>query len=85
MALTDFVNSRPIVELKPFRDNFQNERCKHPGIRIFLRAGESGADLLGEFLIDSCHFNQAFEIRFDECDRPLPHVIARTQAKNVRP
>src|SRR4029077_20864759 len=76
-------HSKPGLQF--FRDDFQHQRCEHPGIRIFLCPRESGADFLGKLVIDSPDFNQAFEISLDECGRPLPHVIARAEAKDVGP
>ncbi len=51
---------------------------------FFLRSRQR-SNLVGELVIDSPHFNQALEISLDKCGRPLPHVIARAQAKDVRP
>src|ERR1043165_4043587 len=42
------------------------------------------ANVLREFLIDPSHFNQAGKISFYECCRPLPHVVSRTDTKQVR-
>src|SRR5437868_5949553 len=69
--------------LQFFRDDFQHEGCEHPDIRIFLCTSDSSADLLGKLVIDSSHLDQAFKISLDECGRPLPHVIARPEAKYV--
>src|SRR6476660_10106255 len=66
-------------------DDLNHQRCEHPNIRIFLRRRESGADFLGELVIDAPHFNQASEIGVDESGRALDHVITRSEAKDVRP
>src|SRR6478672_2679623 len=72
------------TELQFFRHDFQNQRCKHPGIRIFFGGRESGADFFGKPVVDSFQFNQTFEMCLDECGWPLPHVIAGPEAKDVR-
>src|SRR6185295_7711692 len=68
-----------------FRHDFQHQGSQHPAVWISFCVCQSGADLFSKLLIDSPHFNQAFEISFDKGGRPLPHVIDWSEAKDVWP
>ena len=45
---------------------------------------KSARTLFSEDLIDPTHLNQARKINFNECHRPLPHVVSRTHTKDMR-
>src|SRR5205809_3035717 len=71
------------LDLYFFGHNLDHERSDHHRIRVLLRLSQIGAQSIGEALIDSAHLRQAREIDFNECCRPLPHVVSRSDAKDV--
>ena len=83
-AAASFVQSNALPAIKFFRHNFHHQWRNHQRIRILSCTSQIRAHFVSEGLIDPTHLNQARKINFDECHRPLPHVVSRTHTKDMR-
>src|ERR1700736_2877005 len=79
-----FLTRQSGSDLHFLRDDFEHERSQHERSLLFFGCNQIGPDFVCKRRVDSAEFLQSQKMDLNESGRPLPHVIARLQAKNSR-